>query len=35
VLREAGFTEPAITSHLTTHIGGLTYYRAARPTTQT
>ena len=35
LLREAGFTGPAVTSHHTTHIGSLTYYRAARPTTQT
>jgi ubiquinone/menaquinone biosynthesis C-methylase UbiE len=34
-LREAGFGEPAITSHLTKHIGSLTYYRATRPVSQT
>jgi ubiquinone/menaquinone biosynthesis C-methylase UbiE len=34
-LREAGFSEPAITSHLAKHIGSLTYYRAARPVSET
>jgi ubiquinone/menaquinone biosynthesis C-methylase UbiE len=31
LLRETGLSEPAITSHLTTHIGSLTYYRATHP----
>jgi ubiquinone/menaquinone biosynthesis C-methylase UbiE len=30
LLAEAGFREPAVTSHLTTHLGRLTYYRAVR-----
>jgi ubiquinone/menaquinone biosynthesis C-methylase UbiE len=34
-LREAGFSQPAITSQLTKHIGSLTYYRATRPRSQT
>jgi ubiquinone/menaquinone biosynthesis C-methylase UbiE len=34
-LREARFSEPAITSHLTKHIGTLTYYRATRPVSET
>lgn len=34
-LREAGFSQPAITSHLTKHIGSLTYYRADRPNPET
>jgi ubiquinone/menaquinone biosynthesis C-methylase UbiE len=31
LLREAGFSQPAETGHLTKHIGRLTYYRASRP----
>lgn len=30
LLHETGFAEPAVTSHLTTHLGSLTYYRATR-----
>jgi ubiquinone/menaquinone biosynthesis C-methylase UbiE len=35
LLREAGFSEPAVTSHLTKHIGTLTYYHATRPVSET
>jgi hypothetical protein len=31
LLRDAGFSEPAQTGHLTKHIGTLMYYRATRP----
>ena len=31
LMREAGFSEPTETGHLTKHIGRLTYYRATRP----
>jgi ubiquinone/menaquinone biosynthesis C-methylase UbiE len=31
LLREAGFSKPAETGHLTKRIGRLTYYRASRP----
>ena len=31
LMREAGFSDPTETGHLTKRIGRLTYYRAARP----
>ena len=34
-LRAAGFSDTAVTSHLTKHIGSLTYYRATRPNPET